>query len=165
MLVGEGGLSTLPHPQYITVTKNKLVQWWDQRDSFLQRNDEIDKVRAITGSNRQEFLKYDKKKARLLFKRNVYGIYNIPYYIDLIDQHNNPVVFSDFLRISNHPEYRNIGMSNDVVWNTMKADNKYTTRRSKVNLIRNWWNTAKETYSNLTNLYSAIDSRIKRLAG
>lgn len=164
MQVGKNGLSVLPHPLYITVQRDKLVQWWDQRASFLKRDQMTAKIRAATGKSHQEFLEYDKVKAQQLFKLRVYGIYNIPYFLDIIDRDNNPIIFCEFLRISGHPEYRALPMTNDVVANSWKADGKYPTRELKVKLICDWWKKAAKTYNNLGNLYSEIDRRIKKLS-
>ncbi|MHC4656645.1 MAG: hypothetical protein ACYTDW_12575 [Planctomycetota bacterium] len=162
--IGKNGLSVLPHPLYITVTKDKLVKWWEQRASFLKRDQIATKIRAATGKSHQEFLEYDKIKAQQLFKLSVYGIYNIPYFLDIIDQDNNPIIFCEFLRISGHPEYNALRMTSDVVANTWKADGKYPTRELKVKLICDWWKKAAKTYTNLGNLYSEIDRRIKKLS-
>lgn len=163
MKIGKNGLSVLPHPLYITVKRDKLVQWWEQRASFLKRDKIITKIRAATGKSRQEFLEYDKIKAQRLFKLSVYGIYNIPYFLDIIDQDNNPIIFCDFLRISGHPEYRALRMTSDVVANTWKADGKYPTRELKVKLICDWWKKVAKTYTHLPNLYSEMEHRVKKL--
>jgi hypothetical protein len=163
ILVGKYGISDLPHPQYIMITKEKLIRWWDQRKQFLQRTETVDKIRTIIGRQHEEFLKYNKIIAREFSKLHVYGIYNIPYYIDLIDQDNNPIVFCDFLRISNHPEFQNIEMTNDVVLNTWKANSKFPTRESKIALICDWWDKVGKSYIGIDDLYVKIDSHVKKL--
>jgi len=161
--VGEHGRTVLRHPQRTILQRDKLIQWWDQRESFLKRRGVLHKIRTMMGSTYEKFVEYDATKAQEFFKLRVYGIYNIPYYLDIIDQDNNPIIFWDFLRLTNHPEFQNLQMTGDMVSNTRKVDSKYPTRQSKIKLICDWWNKASKTYTALAPLYSQIDRRVKKL--
>lgn len=161
--LGEDGWTVLRHPQRTILQRDKLIQWWDQRESFLKRRGVLHKIRTMMGSTHEKFVEYDRTKAQEFFKLRVYGIYNIPYYLDIIDQDNNPIIFWDFLRLTNHPEFQDLQMTGDMVLNTRKVDSKYPTRQSKIKLICDWWNKASKTYTALAPLYSQIDRRVKKL--
>ena len=157
------GLSVLRGKDMVLMKRDKLLQWWNQRNSFTKRKDALSEIRSFTGKTRKEHLDFNKVKARNFFKTRVYGIYNIPHYIDLIDQDNNPFVFCEFLRISNHPEFQAFDMTKDLVSNGFKVEERYQTRESKIDLICEWWNEEKNKYTNLENLYNEINQKVERI--
>lgn len=145
-------------------SKYKLLKWWDQRKTFLKRGNFKQSLRAITGESNQDFVKYDKLKSRKMAKLHGYGIFNIPYYIEVIASDNNPIVFCEFLRISNHKEFQVLKMTNDKVLNVNKAQAKYPTVEAKIKLISDWWTGIGHTYTSLTELHIEIDKSIKKLS-
>lgn len=162
--MGQNGLPVLRHPERTIFKRDRLLQWWDQRVSFLERQGMSDTIRQITGRTDEEFLLYDKGKAREFQKLGVYGIYNIPDYLARIDQDNNPIVFCDFLRISNHPEFKALHPTKDVISNTRKANSKYASRQQKVELVRKWWEKAGATFTRLQSLHAEIAGRVANLS-
>ncbi len=161
--IGENGRPVLPQSLRIVAKRDKLLQWWNQRESFLKRGKVIEKIRTSSGSTRDKFIEYNKTKYRQLSKLHVYGIYNIPYYIDVIEQDNNPIIFCDFLRMIYREEYRAISPTSDVVENTWKVDSKYPTRISKLEIICKWWAENRDKYTKLTDLYKEINQRMEKL--
>ena len=73
-----------------------LLTWVQQRDTFLKREGVCERLREITGTDEAAYLAFDHADWRKLFKETcAYGVYNLPYVIQLIGQDNNAVVFTE----------------------------------------------------------------------
>lgn len=164
MEVGENRLSVLPQVEAIKYKRDKLVQWWSQHNSFTKRIDALEKIRAVTGRQKEQVLALDNVKKREFNKFEVFGIYNIPYYIDAIEQDNNPAVLVEFLRVGNNPEYsRLFQMHYDLAAFAHIADSAYPEKSQKIALVYDWWSENKEKFSNLSDLYNEINQRVEKL--
>jgi len=164
MEIGQNRLPVLSRSETIALEQDKLSQWWRQRSTFTKRKDGLDKIRTITGSAKAQFLSISNSQKREFEKLKVYGIYNIPYYIDAIEQDNNPAVFVEFLRISGHPEYQRLfNMSYDLAAFSRIADGAFPQKEEKLDLICKWWSEEKSKYINLTDLYNEINQRIEKI--
>ncbi len=162
MEVREKALPAVRYPKRAFMQKDKLIAWWDRRETFLLRTDFIDNVREITGNSIQQFRSYDQQKTRRFHKLRCFGIYNIPYFIDTIEQDNNPIIFCEFLRTTNHQLYQQLEMGNGLTSDIRKVSDLYPTSSAKIALICDWWSDVNKTYSNLEQLFSQIDTRVKK---
>jgi len=161
MEVGHKRQPVLPMFERINFQRDKLVQWWAQRDTFARRTNALEKIRTISGRSNEPFLAFTNTQERQFYKLKVYGIYNIPYYIDLIKEDNNPVVFVEFLRITNHSEYnKRFQMMYNLAEFSRTADHAYPDKKAKMDIICQWWTNTKQTYTNLPELYAEIERRI-----
>lgn len=158
MQIGDGAPSS---PASAVLMRDKLMEWWSRKASFLQREDAETAVRAITGRDERQYQQFDKKRAREFSKLTGYGIYNLPYYLDIIQEDNNPIVFSEFLRITNHPEYQVLELTGDLGANGRAVNAKYATRESKLDVICEWWSQSGAAYAVLEDLHREIDKRIQ----
>jgi hypothetical protein len=150
-----------PLDKAATVQRDVYLRWWKQKDSFLGRSDTGAKMSLATGKTSKEFASYDLKKYRSLSKDVlVYGIYNIPAYVDAVGKDNNPVAFCEFLKVSRHQAYRDLPMTGEPPRNAQIAQDAYPTREAKVELIRQWWAGAKDKYTNLPELRKEIDKSV-----
>lgn len=141
--------------------RDKLVQWWSEHNTFTKRNDVIDKIRTATGRTKEQFLSLTENQARQFDKLKVFGIYNIPYYIDAIEQDNNPVALVEFLRIGGSPEYQRLfNLPYDLSEFSRMADNAYPSKFQKKSLICLWWTENKDKYAKLEDLYAEIEKRM-----
>lgn len=157
------GYTKLDSAEYAVDHRNRLVQWWKVRKDFLARKKEG--IANITGKTKDDFSKVDKVKARSLQKTvHCYGIYNIPMYIELISDDNNPIVFADFLRISNNPLFQKLKCTGVPMENAEKVTAAFPTREAKMKVIREWWAGASDTYTGLDDLRKAIDKAIQKTA-
>ncbi len=144
--------------------RDKLVQWWDQRESFKrERAARKNEIRELTGKDKKSFQAFDRRKARAFAKLKVYGIYALPDYLDIINDDNNPAVFCEFLRVSNHQAFQTLKMTGDTVGDARLVDEAYPTRKQKIDLICAWWSQFGETYKDLKNLHVEIDERVGKM--
>ena len=158
------GLTVLKSADYAVDHRSRLVQWWKFRKDFLARKKES--VVNITGRTEDQFSKIDSKKDRLLQKTvKCYGIYNIPMYIDIIREDNSPIVFADFLRISNNALFQQLECTGDPKENAQKITAAFPTREAKVKVIREWWASSANTYTALDDVHVAIDKAVQGASG
>lgn len=147
-------------PDKANLMRDKLVAWWDQRGSFLQR-DARSATRAIAGRNADEAMRLDPTAGRRLARLSVYGIYNIPAYVSLIAEENNPAVFSEWLRLANHPDFQTLKMTSDLAENARKAHRAYPTSEAKMAIVCAWWIEQRESFKALADLHTAIEEQLQ----
>lgn len=147
-------------PDKANLMRDKLVAWWDQRGSFLQR-DARSATRAIVGRNAEEAIRLEPFAGRRLARLSVYGIYNIPAYISLIAEENNPAVFSEWLRLANHPDFQTLKMTSDLAENARKAQRGYPTVEAKLAVVCAWWNEQQNSFKALADLHTAIEEQLQ----
>lgn len=142
-----------------------LIRWWGQRDTFLKRTDVLDKIRRIVGRTEEEYAEYDLSRYRQLIKYvYVYGIYNLPYFVQIIAEDNNPCVFAEFLE--RQCGGRAVVVAGDPVggWNATieRIQKEYPRSSDKLATIRDWWIRVRSTYTELPDLFSAIDAQVSK---
>lgn len=158
--IGEGAPAP---PASLFAERDKLVHWWEERESFLRREGAKAMIHEITGCEASEFSQYDKRKAREFAKSSVYGIYNIPLLIAIIEEDNNPIAFCELLRISNHPEYQRLKLTGDVVENARVVASTHPTKEQKVAFICTWWQRSAGSFVKLQSLHRAISDQVEEL--
>jgi hypothetical protein len=146
--------------------RDMSIKWWDKRGDFLKRKRASVRktITDIVGKDKSERTNYDWDKYRNLGKKVFpYGIYNIPYYIDEINNDNDPIILYKFLQITNYPEYGRLHMTGNVSQNFKRVQNAYPALDDKLKLIRQWWSDNKQNYNRLPDLYQAIDAAVKKI--
>jgi hypothetical protein len=148
-------------PAGTTQMRDKLVQWWDGRSAFLNRPQAPTVVRTASGRLQVATEQLDKSARQEFSKLAVYGIYNIPDYIRIISEDNNAPVLSEWLRITNHPEFQTLKLTGDLAANGRTLAANYPARESKVELICNWWSQKSASYAALKDLHGEINRQVQ----
>lgn len=154
------GDQALKGPAKALAMRDTMVAWWRQRGAFLQRDVRAEVKAAALRTGTQT----DNEGAsgfREFGKLAVYGIYNIPGYINIIRQDNDPIVFSEWLRITNHPEFQTLMLRGDLAENGRMSNARYPSVESKMRLVCSWWPENRSRFSGLTELQSGIDQSIQ----
>jgi len=159
----------LRRPGAAAKMRDIYLHWWDQRAGFLKRTGVKERIRALTGTESEGFARYDWPAAQAFDKEiTIYGMYNLPYLIEIIAEDNNPIVFLQFLLVSLCPQlYRMEGtkgwVTGDWVNNWHLVQDAFSSRESKIAVIIKWWDDKKSTFTRLTDLYQAIDAQVAKL--
>lgn len=168
--IGLDGFSVLPYPERVIVERDQLVGFWKNRFKHLERNVDLDQVsfRLVNDPNQatedslNEIKKFNRIQYREFSKIGVYGVFNIPYYLDAIINSGNPVILCQFIKYYDKKKYREIEESVDFVVQIPKVSNMYKTKESRKEYVAQWWKKNKHLYTDLTDLYEAIDVKIKQ---
>lgn len=142
----------------------EVLRWWDKRDSFLHRDDLLQKIRAVTGTTAEDFARLVSDDVWNLFIDEVmeYGIYNLPYFTELVAQDNNPWAFCFFLGAVHSDKYPISLM--DSYHLVAYMDEHFPSRAVKVSVIREWWAEMRGKYTELQPLCAAMDAALAKYA-
>lgn len=147
---------------------DQLPVWWRNRGAYLNRPGTVARLREITGTRPAEHAQYDRDRARSLSREfGVYGIYNLPFYIGLIAEDNNPVLFMEFLAMCRKgQEYREKGFHRILGFDRVRAvQEAFPEREDKLRVIRRWWRERADTFRGLPELHSVIGQAIEVAPG
>jgi hypothetical protein len=154
------GYVMLPEPP----SREALVRWWNMRASFVKREGVAERIVQLTheldvasGSNGSPDAKaqVERKMEKEMF---VYGIYNLPYFIEAIAQFNDLFSFQyvcgrwRFICDDHIPKFRD------------DPDKVCITAKQKLALVVGLWQEAKEKYSKMSELYEAIETALGKYA-
>jgi len=126
----------LPYPEREIVARDQLVGFWKNRFKHLERNIDLDQVsfRLVNDPNQatenslNEIKNFNKIQYREFSKMGVYGVFNIPYYLDAIINSGNPVILFHFIKYYDKKKYREMKESSDFVVHIPKVSNMYKTK-------------------------------------
>jgi len=140
-----------------------LVQWWDQREAFLKRDGAPGKLREILGRTPEEYAAFDMQRWRKLEKCFFsYGIYNIPYFVEVIAEDNNPILFCEFLRMCCIERYRELNPVPGIPHMVVITQNAYPAQEDNTKVICAWWEENADKFTRLEDLHEAIESVLKQ---
>lgn len=140
-----------------------LLEWWDRRETFLKRDGACEKLREITGRTPEDFAVFNRVRSRWLKKCfSAYGIYNLPYYLELIAEDNNPILFWEFLYGHRVEMYRALNPKPPLENLIGVVQAAYPTREDKMKVICEWWEENANKFTRLEDLHEAIDNVLKQ---
>lgn len=159
--VDEFGISIVRGRERVNIEKQQLLQLWSECGTYVNRTELKDKLRDITGVTSEEWWKLDRGRIQEIQKINIYGIYNLPYMFDLIAEENNAIMFAEFIRLVHIEVFNALHMHGKLPGDAQLAHAAYPTTEEKLALICDWWENVKSTYTELNDLYLAIDCRVE----
>lgn len=161
--------------------RDVMLAWWERAPLLLQdRNaleellllplhEDLDELAKRFPKSGWEQLTEEAAKERdrywtCWWRINWYGIYNIPRFIDVIEQGENGVIFFQLSGILHAFWSEFVGGSNpDRFSDAKELVARFPTREDRIAVICRWWQAKHEDFKTLPDLYAAIDERMRRL--
>jgi hypothetical protein len=140
---------------------SRTLAWWAYAQDDERLAEDIDRFMIVRKTMSQEELLdaayYSHFRKQIL----PYGIYAIPACIDLVATENDTAAFMHLLQSCRMDLYRALDPPPGIAMITQRIEKSYPDIESKLAVLCAWWRDNRHTYTELTELHEAIDSRMR----